>query len=134
MISKEGRDELIKLRLEQARETISDAEILIQFKKFRSAVNRIYYGMFYCLLALGLKHEFETSKHQQLIGWFNKNFIHTKKIDEKYGQMIRDAFRERQKGDYEVYIQFSKEEVEQLFEDMKVFVTEIENHVLNDLS
>ena len=34
----------------------------------------------------------------------------------------------------EVYIQFSKEEVEQLFEDMKVFVTEIENHVLNDLS
>lgn len=48
--------------------------------------------------------------------------------------MIRDAFRERQKGDYEVYIQFSKEEVEQLFEDMKVFVTEIENHVLNDLS
>lgn len=134
MISKEGRNELIKLRLEQARETISDAEILIQFKKFRSAVNRVYYGMFYCLLALALKHEFETSKHQQLIGWFNKNFIHTKKIDEKYGQMIRDAFRERQKGDYEVYIQFSKEEVEQLFEDMKVFVTEIENHVLNDLS
>lgn len=51
MISKEGRNELINLRLEQARETISDAEILIQFKKFRSAVNRVYYGMFYCLLA-----------------------------------------------------------------------------------
>jgi len=132
MISFEERNELIKFRIEQARETISDAEILIQFKKFRSAVNRIYYGMFYCLLALGIKHQFESSKHQQLIGWFNKNFIHTGKIDEKYGLMLRDAFKDRQKGDYEVYVQFTKEEVDEMFADLKLFVIEIENHLMNE--
>ena len=115
-----------------AKETISDAEILIKFGKFRSAVNRIYYGMFYCLLALGLKHQFESSKHQQLIGWFNKNFIHTGKIDEKFGVMLRDAFKERQKGDYEIFVQFTKEEVDEMFADMKIFVAEIENHLENE--
>jgi len=132
MISFEERNELIKFRIEQARETISDAEILIQFKKFRSAVNRIYYGMFYCLVGLGIKHQFESSKHQQLIGWFNKNFIHTGKIDEKYGLMLRDAFKDRQKGDYEVYVQFTKEEVDEMFADLKLFVIEIENHLMNE--
>jgi len=39
------------------------------------AVNRIYYGLFYIITALSLKYEFSTSKHQQLIGWFNKTFI-----------------------------------------------------------
>ena len=39
------------------------------------AVNRIYYGLYYAVTALAIKHRFETSKHLQLIGWFNKEFI-----------------------------------------------------------
>jgi uncharacterized protein (UPF0332 family) len=67
---------LIQYRIGQAKETVEEADLLINNEKFRAAVNRIYYGMFYSLLALALKYEFQTSKHQQLIGWFNKNFIH----------------------------------------------------------
>jgi uncharacterized protein (UPF0332 family) len=81
---------------------------------------------------LGLKYEFETSKHQQLIGWFNKNFIHTGKIEMKFGQMVRDAYKERQKGDYEVFVEFSKEEVDIMFQDLKIFVSEIEQYILNN--
>jgi len=128
----EERQALIKYRLEQAKNTIGDVALLIQFNKNRSAINRIYYGMFYCLLALGLKYEFETSKHQQLIGWFNKNFIHTKKIEIRYGQMIRDAFRDRQKSDYETFVEFSNEQVVEMFEDMQLFIAEIERMVLTD--
>ena len=87
MISDNNRQILIQYRLEQSETTISEAELLIDHNKYRAAVNRIYYGMFYCLLALGNKFSFETSKHSQLIGWFNKNFIKEKKIDQKYGKM-----------------------------------------------
>ena len=41
------REILINYRLEQAKETIDDAKLLIDNSKFRSAINRIYYGMFY---------------------------------------------------------------------------------------
>ena len=66
MIDHEQRHSLILYRLEQAKETIEEAGIMIENEKFRAAINRIYYGIFYALLALGLKYQFETSKHGQL--------------------------------------------------------------------
>jgi uncharacterized protein (UPF0332 family) len=131
MISQENRDELIRYRIEQAKETIDDANLLISNNKFRSAVNRIYYGMFYMLLAIALKYEFETSKHQQLIGWFNKNLIHAGIVDPKYGKMIKDAFRNRQKSDYETYVEFLPEAVNEMFESMKIFIDDLEILIMN---
>ena len=57
-IHDQDRNELIRYRISQAEETISDVELLIENGRLRSAVNRIYYGMFYSLLALGLAYEF----------------------------------------------------------------------------
>ncbi len=68
------RANLINYRLKQAKETISDVELLIENNRLRSAVNRIYYGMFYSLLALALANQFETSKHSQLIGHFQNYY------------------------------------------------------------
>ncbi len=49
---------------------------LIQHDKLAIAVNRILcLRSFYMLSALALKHGFSTSKHKQLIGWFNKQFV-----------------------------------------------------------
>jgi len=79
-IKDKDRFELIKYRIEQADDTIADVQLLIENHRLRAAVNRIYYGMFYALLALALAYKFESSKHTQLIGWFNKNFIHEGKI------------------------------------------------------
>jgi uncharacterized protein (UPF0332 family) len=63
--------------LEQANECIDEVSFLLENKKFKIAVNRIYYGMFCSLMALALSAKYESSKHSQLLGWFNKNFIHT---------------------------------------------------------
>lgn len=68
--------------------------------------------MYYSITALALKHQFETSKHQQLIGWFNQHFVATKIVDFKYGKMIRNAYQNRRKGDYDAFVTFSTEEVE----------------------
>ena len=83
-IENEDRDNLIRYRLDEAFESIEDVRLLIEHERLRSAVNRIYYGMFYSLLALALANNFETSKHSQLIGWFNKEFIHSGLIDPKF--------------------------------------------------
>jgi len=124
-LNDEERLTLIKYRIDQAEETIKDVQLLIENNRLRSAVNRIYYGMFYSLLALGLANEFETSKHTQVIGWFNKNFVHKGLIDVKFGQMINKAFNRRTKGDYDTFVEFKEETVLEMFEDMKDFITEI---------
>lgn len=121
--------ELIRYRLEQANDTIEDVRILIENNRLRAAVNRIYYGMFYSLLALGIKCDFETSKHAQLIGWFNKNFINEALIDAKYGKIINKAFNRRTKGDYDIYIDFEKATVNEMYNEMQDFISMIKQYV-----
>ena len=123
------RESLIKYRINQADETVFDVQLLIENNRFRSAVNRIYYGMFYSLLALALANEFNTSKHAQLIGWFNKNFIHNGLMDVKYGRIINKAFNRRTKGDYDSYIEFEKEIVDEMFVEMQEFILKIKSYL-----
>lgn len=132
-ISEKEKDALISYRLEQADETINDVELLISNNRYRSAVNRIYYGMFYSLLAMGLAYNFETSKHSQLIGWFNKTFISTSIIEKDYGRIITKAFSRRTKGDYDIYVSFEKDLMIEMFDDMKKFITRIKEHLNKNL-
>ena len=85
--------------------------------------------MFYSLLALGLKYEYETSKHVQIIGWFNKDFIHEGLIDSKYGKIINKAFNRSTKGDYDSYIEFDLETVKEMYEEMKDFNQTVEEFI-----
>lgn len=125
----EKRTALISYRLEQAQETITEAELLIQHGKYRAAVNRIYYGMFYAVSAMGTLYHFTTSKHGQLIGWFNKEFIKTGAFDRKYGKILREAFELRNQGDYDAFMIFSEADVRQRFEEMHAFIGVIAQHI-----
>ncbi|MBN1185485.1 MAG: HEPN domain-containing protein [Bacteroidales bacterium] len=127
MINEQDREALVEYRLTQASETIDLARFLISSEKLSVAVNRIYYGMYYSLTALALKYRFETSKHSQLIGWFNKEFIATEQVDIKYGRIIRNAYQNRTKGDYDAFVVFTREEVESMLIDMIEFIEEIKS-------
>lgn len=116
---------LINYRIEQAKESIKEVEILIKNDLLKVAVNRIYYGMFYIILALAIKYDFKTSKHRQLIGWFNKSFIKTKRIDKKYGEIINDAFENRSDVDYGIFIKIKANDVKKMYSEMKEFINEI---------
>jgi len=125
MITGNDRESLIDYRLNQAFETIDLAKFLVANDKLIIAVNRIYYGMYYALTALALRDNFETSKHGQLIGWFNKEYVSTGKLDKKYGKILRNAHQKRTKGDYDVFVCFSKTEAEDMLSEMTDFIEEI---------
>ena len=131
MIEDKDRDALVKYRLQQSVDTIELARFLLSNNKLTTAVNRIYYGIYYALTALALKNTYETSKHGQLIGWFNKEFIATGKMDAKYGKILRNAFRNRTKGDYDAFVNFSNAEVKQMLEEMILFIEQITSQLSN---
>ena len=119
------KNALIEHRIARAMDTIEEVSFLIKNKKFLLAVNRIYYGMFYILSALSLKYDFSTSKHQQLIGWFNKEFISIGEIDRKYGRILHNAYNNRSTGDYDDFAEFDEEDVKKSFDEMKDFIRTI---------
>jgi uncharacterized protein (UPF0332 family) len=125
MIDEKDRQSLVDYRLQQATDTIELAHFLAISEKYIIAVNRIYYGMYYALTALALKNGFETSKHGQLIGWFNKEYISTKRLDPQFGKILRNAFHNRTKGDYDAFIDFSRNEVDLMLIEMIDFIQEI---------
>ncbi len=119
------KNALIEHRIARATNTIEEVSFLIKNKKFLLAVNRIYYGMFYILSAFSLRYDFSTSKHQQLIGWFNKEFISTGEIDRKYGRILHNAYNNRSTGDYDDFAEFDEEDVKKSFDEMKDFIRTI---------
>jgi uncharacterized protein (UPF0332 family) len=124
-LSNEEKNHLIDYRLNQAKESLEIAELLIKLPNYPTALNRIYYSVFYCLLAVGLKYDYKTSKHSQLIGWFNKNFIATGKMESKYGKIIRKAYEYRLMADYDAFVEFDKENVEKLFMQLTISITKL---------
>jgi len=68
-------------------------------------------------------------KHPQLIGWFNKNFIHGKEIEPEYGKMINKAYNRRTKGDYDAYVNFDRDIVIEMFDEMKDFINRIKKYL-----
>ncbi len=125
MINGNDRQELINYRLEQATETIGLAKFLIESGKLVVAVNRIYYGMYYAITALAIKYRFETSKHNQLIGWFNHRFIASGQLNKNYGKILRNAFQNRTKGDYDAFVSFENDEVAEMHNEMIEFINAI---------
>ena len=121
----EERKQLLKYNIEKANNIENDIPFYIKNNKLFVAVNRIYYGIFYMLSALALKERFSTSKHIQLIGWFNKKYVKEGLVSQKYSKIIRKAFENRSKSDYDVLIKFTKEEVKILFKEMKEVINEI---------
>ena len=141
MINERDRKSLVKYRYEQAKETIDLAKFLIDSEKLVVAVNRIYYGIYYSIgivnikylysvTALAIKNSFETSKHLQLIGWFNKNYIASGLIDSKYGKILKNAYQNRTKGDYDAFVTFSMEEVIEMHKEMIDFITTLGKLIL----
>ena len=47
---------------------------------YSTCQNRLYYAIFYIVTALAYKNNFVTSKHSQLMGWFNKKYIYEKRF------------------------------------------------------
>jgi uncharacterized protein (UPF0332 family) len=126
MINESDRNSLVKYRILQAKETIELANFLIDSNRLTVAVNRIYYGLYYSITALAIKKQFETSKHAQLIGWFNKEYIATDILNRRFGKILRNAYQNRTKGDYDAFVTFENEEVVDMYYEMIDFIKEIE--------
>lgn len=125
----EERNHLVSLRMQQALAAIVESELCLSQGLLPAATNRIYYGMFYAMLALALLRSYETSKHQQMIGWFNKQFIHTGIFPKHFGRMAKNAFETRMDSDYKVNLTPASEQLEAMLVDMKLFIRTIQEWV-----
>ncbi len=124
---------LIDNAFKKSHEAICSAESNFENKFYSTCQNRLYYAIFYAVTALAYKDDFITSKHAQLMSWFNKKYIYTDKIfEEQLFKIYKEAFTNRQKSDYDFMYEPDISEVFTLIEETKYFVSEIQKY-LKDL-
>ena len=127
MTDRQHIEDLIEYRLERARETVEDANLLAKAGHWNPCVNRLYYSCFYAVTALLVQHGLSSSKHTGIRSLFNREFVKTKKIPKKMAVLYNDLFEKRQEGDYVDFVYFSESEITPLIRKTEDFVNHIEN-------
>jgi uncharacterized protein (UPF0332 family) len=127
----ENRKALIEYRLTQARDSIREADVLDQSgMSRRSVMNRLYYAMFYAVLALLQEKEMGTSKHSGAIALFDREFVKTGTFPKEMSKALHRAFELRQKGDYMEETEVTADDVAEIRPVAEQFVVSAERFLL----
>jgi uncharacterized protein (UPF0332 family) len=119
-------------RLQQAEESLDEAQFLFKGgKSFRSVINRLYYAMFYAILALLIFEPFGSSKHSAVLSYFNLHFIKNGRIPKELGRAVNKAFDLRQRGDYKEIVTIAPEQVEPLLGQTKEFIDSVRRFLMD---
>ena len=111
--------------MDRANETLAEAKMAFENESYLLAANRVYYSAFYTVSALAIKNNFSTSKHGQLLGWFNQYFIKTKIIEKHFGEFYKNVFQMRQQSDYDDFVEIDKASIEEKFRTAMEFIDRV---------
>ena len=126
----EEKQTYIEYRIARAYETLKEASMLLHEDHLHGAVNRIYYAMFYAVSALALQHDFSTSSHSQLRGFFNREFVKTGVVPVAMGRTFGFAYDNRTKGDYQDLVKFERQQVTDLLKESEDFIHYLHNLIV----
>lgn len=122
---------LIKYRLKEADASIEEASVLLRENmSLRAVMNRLYYAMFYAVLALLQEKQLGTSKHMGAIAMFDREFVKNGIFDKEMSKALHRAFQLRQKGDYMEATEVTRADVDEMFPNAIDFVEKAKRHLL----
>jgi uncharacterized protein (UPF0332 family) len=121
--------ELVNYRLEQAYESLQSAEILLKNGKYRPAVNRSYYAMFYSVLALIVTENHSVSKHSGVISIFDREYVKKGIFPRELSKWLHESFDLRQRADYTEMFTVSRERAEELLCNASAFLDGVKEYL-----
>lgn len=125
----EQLNDLLRYRMNQAYETLHEADLLRESGTLRGAINRIYYAMFYAVLALLATKQLGTSKQSGAISLFDREFVKTGIFSKEFSKALHLAFDRRQMHDYGEVTELDAEMVDFAIEEARMFVEGIDPYL-----
>jgi uncharacterized protein (UPF0332 family) len=117
---------IVTYRIEQAEESVKDANLLLDSGgSLRSVINRSYYTMFYAALALIAAKGTGSSKHSGVISIFDREYVKTRVFPGEMSKLLHKAFHLRQESDYKEFFLLTKEEVIEIKRGAENFLKKI---------
>lgn len=99
----------------------------------KGSLNRSYYAIFHAMRAVNALSGFDSKKHSGVIAYFNQYYIKTKEFDNSLSTIVQQAFKTRNKSDYDDFYIVSRDEVEEQLQNAEIFIMTVEKY-LRELS
>ena len=123
---------LANVRLERAKECLSEAGDLFEAEKYRGTANRLYYSVFHSMRAALALDGTDMKRHSGIISEFRRRFIKTKIFDSKLSDIISALYEMRSESDYDDFYVLSKSDVAEQFENARFFLKSVEDYLIQD--
>ena len=127
------KEELIRYKQKKARDTLEDAALLFHSGRLFSTLNRIYYALFYEVVALLLTADLSSAKHTGVRALLNEHFVKTGKVPIEVGRFYSRMYDFRQKGDYGDFVEFEKQKVKEWLDQASAFIDEVDQVIEKEM-
>lgn len=121
-LNQQQRTDIVRYRMENARNTLSEVEFQINNGFYNTAVNRMYYACYYAVCALLIANKIQTKSHDGARQMFSLHFVKTGIVSKEYGRFYSNLFEERTTGDYEDLFDHDLASCKELYPMVKEFV------------
>lgn len=112
-------------RLEKAKASLKQAELLLQHAGYDGSVNRSYYAIFNAIRSLLALVNLDSRRHSGVMSFFDRYFVKTGIFDKSFSHIVHSAFDVRQVSDYEDYAMPTAEQAQQQVENAAKFIQEV---------
>lgn len=121
----EERNAITKYRTEKAIQTLEDAKQIAEIKRWSSAVNRLYYSIYYAATALLISNGHISRTHSGMMSLLNQYYLTTGILTKEDSKLIKRLFDLRQESDYDDFIDVDEEDVMHYLPEVETLVQKI---------
>lgn len=122
--------DIAKYKLEQAKDDLDSAELLLNAGKYKAANNRAYYSAFHAVNAVLALEPIAFKKHKDVLAYFNKIYVRSEIFPREIGRKISKLEVIRHKSDYDSFYLASKEDAVEQVTVAKEVVILVEKYII----
>ncbi len=124
-------DNLAKYRLENAKDKLRSAKLLLSAGQYKDSIGRSYYAIFSAVRAVLAEDQVDFSKHAGVISYFQKEYVKTGVFDIKYSKYLQAAFQIRNNCDYDDFYIASKQDAKEQYTKAEEFCKAVGEYLEN---
>ena len=122
MLTTEERDNLVKYKLERAKETWNEIVGIVDGGYWYAAANRMYYACYYVTSALLVKNGIQANTHSGVIRMLGLHFVSTNIISDEMGSFYTRLFELRQTGGYDEWKVIKESDIKPLMPKVEEYM------------
>lgn len=124
-LTPEDKNAVIKFRIEKSLQTLQEAKDTCKLRYWNLTANRLYYAVYYVVIAVHLKNGDFAKTHHGACNLFNKRYVLTGALSKEEGMLYNRLFSMRHQGDYDDCFSWNEDDIIPLIEPVEKLINKI---------